>query len=68
MRDWIRVEESMPDRDSKIDTKYDGVYNLRENITFRVDSGGQHHFGGIDEIDGKGSQPATHWRYHNTLG
>jgi len=62
MSGWIDVSKKMPDNDTRVDCKYNGVYNLRKNILFWIDEGGASHFGGFAEIDGKGSQPATHWR------
>ena len=62
LREWISVEDKMPPDDTRVDCKYDGVYDFRENILFWIDQGGAEHFGGFAEIDGKASQPATHWR------
>jgi Protein of unknown function (DUF551) len=61
--DWIRVIDRLPDDDTRINARYLGVYDLRENILFWLDVDGTGHFGGFSEIDGKGSQPATHWQY-----
>jgi len=41
-------------------TRYEGVYGWRL-VTYWIDAGGISHFGMPDEIDGKGSQPATHY-------
>lgn len=59
---WISVEDRLPKDGDTVDAKYDGVYAIRSCITFWNDFGGRKHFGHIDEHDGKGSQPATHWR------
>lgn len=59
--DWIRVRDRLPKDDTRVDCRYIGVYELRKNILFWKD-GVNNHFGGFAEIDGKGSQPATHWR------
>jgi len=61
MSDWISIEDRLPDDDTRVDCKFEGVYELRENILFWVGESGRGHFGGFLEIDGKGSQPATHW-------
>lgn len=58
---WVSVNDRLPPDNTRIDCKYEGVYELRENILFWYDQE-NHHFGGFLEIDGKGSQPATHWR------
>lgn len=65
MTDWIDVNDKMPDDDTRVDAIYKGVYEgatARRNILYWEDEGGNPHFGGFSEIDGKGSQPATHWR------
>lgn len=59
--EWISVWEAMPKPHSKVICKYHGVYDRRE-VTYWED-GVNTHFGLINEPDGKGSQPATHWRY-----
>ena len=61
MEDWIDVNDALPTDDTRVDCKYEGVYALRENVLFWRDTGNAH-FGGFLEPDGKGSQPATHWR------
>ena len=57
---WISCEDSMPRTGEKVVAKYDGVYSDRL-VTFWEDYNLNPHFGRIDEDDGKGSQPATHW-------
>lgn len=59
---WISVETRLPEHDERVACKYEGVYSYRE-VTFWNDSGNHPHFGMINEPDGKGSQPATHWKY-----
>lgn len=59
---WVSVDDHLPDNGDIVDAKYEGVYECRESIVFWVDPGGGHHFGVHCEKDGKGSQPATHWR------
>mgnify|MGYP000869980679 CR=1 FL=1 len=62
---WIDVSFKKPKDDTRVDAMYMGVYqgvNARKNILYWEDEGGTSHFGGFNEIDGKGSQPVTHWR------
>jgi len=60
MSEYISVEECLPIDGQKVVAKFEGVYEGRR-VTFWFDTGGGSHFGAIDELDGKGSQPATHW-------
>ena len=57
---WIRVKDRLPNDGQKVVSAYQGVYDYRI-VTFSKSSGGPPHFGGPMEMDGKGSQPATHW-------
>lgn len=59
---WIPVNRGYPLKGHKVEAKYEGVYDSRI-VTYWEDMGGNSHFGAINEADGKGSQPATHWRY-----
>ena len=65
MSDWIDIKDQKPENDTRVDAMYKGVYEgvwARRNILYWEDENGSSHFGGFAEIDGKGSQPATHWR------
>ena len=67
MSDYISVKDKLPDDDTRVIAKYDGVYSGRgevfnRGVLFWLDECGNPHFGGFAEIDGKGSQPATHWK------
>ena len=67
MSDYISVKDRLPDDDTRVIAKYDGVYSGRgevfnRGVLFWLDEGGNPHFGGFAEIDGRGSQPATHWK------
>jgi len=57
---WINVEDRLPKNGDKVMAKYDGVYTNR-SVVFWFDFNLKTHFGRINEPDGKGSQPATHW-------
>ena len=57
---FYRVSDKLPKDGQRVIAKYAGVYNARI-VTFWKDGGGNNHFGLLNEIDGKGSQPATHW-------
>jgi hypothetical protein len=57
---WISVHSAAPDEGDVVACKYEGVYDFRI-VTFWRDTANRH-FGLPDERDGKGSQPATHWR------
>lgn len=61
MSDWISIDDAMPRTGQKVLAKYEGVYDCRL-VTFWTDYALTPHFGCIDEPDGKGSQPATHWK------
>jgi len=61
MSDYISVKDRLPDDDTRVIAKYDGVYSGR-GVLFWLDECGNPHFGGFAEIDGRGSQPATHWK------
>ncbi len=66
MGDYISINDALPEDGQRVITKYDGVYEDRgayknKGVLFWLDRGSLH-FGGFDEIDGKGSQPATHWK------
>jgi hypothetical protein len=52
--------DRLPDHHQRVIARYDGVYTDRL-VTFWNGERGSYHFGRIDEPDGKGSQPATHW-------
>lgn len=58
---WVKVEDKKPHNGQRIVTKYDGVYTDRVCHFWRG-SAGDEHFGYHNEADGRGSQPATHWR------
>ena len=61
MNDYISIEDKMPRTGQKVLAKFEGVYTDRL-VTFWRDYDMGTHFGRIDEADGKGSQPATHWK------
>ena len=61
MPGWKDAQDQFPHDGQRVHACYPGVYNLRE-VTFWRDGGGNHHFGLINEPDGKGSQPAKYWR------
>lgn len=58
---YISVMEKLPQNGWEVLAKFDGIYFDRE-VTFSYDIGGNYHFGNINEADGRGSQPATHWK------
>jgi hypothetical protein len=60
-REWIKVIDNLPSSGQPVEARYVGVYDYRE-VAFWFDGGGNPHFGLPNEPDGKGSQPATHWR------
>lgn len=61
-RFWIPTEIGFPSKSGAIVlAKYEGVYTARQ-VTFWRDGAGNPHFGLPTELDGRGSQPATHWR------
>jgi hypothetical protein len=65
---WISVEDVLPHDNTRVITRYQGVYDNRgvyrnKGVLFWLDEGGNAHFGGFAEIDGRGSQPATHWMH-----
>lgn len=60
IHDWIPVKERLPQDGQTVMAHYKGVYDYRL-VYFWLDGGNQPHFGGVDEPDGRGSQPATHW-------
>lgn len=59
--EWVSVDDAIPKEGLMVICKYSGVYTDRR-VTFWKDAGGNPHFGLPSEIDGKGSQPATHWK------
>lgn len=59
--EYILIGEKLPDDGEKVLAQFTGIY-LDRKVTYWIDKGGNSHFGAIDELDGKGSQPATHWR------
>ena len=64
MIDWISIKDKKPENYTRVDAMYEGVYEgarIRRNILYWED-GVNSHFGWFSEVDGKGSQPATHWR------
>ena len=61
---YISVNEKLPKTGQKVIAKYEGVYSDRPVVFWRDYNMGTH-FGRIDEPDGKGSQPATHWKEHS---
>lgn len=61
MKSYISVNDELPRQGQKILAKYEGVYTDRV-VYFWRDWELTNHFGRIDEQDGKGSQPATHWK------
>lgn len=50
----------LPQPGQVVEARYEGVYD-RRIVTYWFD-GRNRHFGLPNEPDGKGSQPATHWR------
>lgn len=60
---WTSVKDKLPHHFQRVICKYEGVYDDRI-VTFwnERDSNTGHHFGLHTERDGRGSQPATHWR------
>ena len=58
--EWNSVETSLPRDGQKVFARYEGVYDMRPVTFWRDTSNG--HFGLPTEPDGRGSQPATHWR------
>lgn len=58
--DWISVKDQLPEHGQLVLCKYEGVYDSRR-VTFWRDAV-NNHFGLPSEVDGKGSQPATHWK------
>ncbi|MCF6327570.1 MAG: hypothetical protein L3J21_09810 [Devosiaceae bacterium] len=61
INDWIDVNYQLPKDGDIVDCKFEEVYPMRRNIRFWKD-GVNINFGLLDEHDGKGSRPATHWR------
>lgn len=61
MSEYISVNKILPKNGQKVFAKFEGVYKDRKVVFWR-DSRLIAQFGRIDEPDGKGSQPATHWR------
>ena len=57
---WISVGDSLPIVGQLVYAKSEGVYTDRIVTFWRRAK--WPHFGRLDEHDGKGSQPATHWR------
>ena len=57
---WCEVSSNPPKPDSVVVARWPGVY--QRTVTVWRDAGGNLHFGTPDEPDGKGSQPATHYR------
>lgn len=57
---WVSVKDKLPMESEQVIAHYRGVYH-RRLVIFWTDSGGTPHFGFMNEPDGKGSQPATHW-------
>lgn len=57
---WHNVKHKLPDKGQRVIAIYKGVYRHRI-VTFWIDAGNAWHFGTPEELDGKGSQPATHW-------
>ena len=57
---WISVRERLPKDGQRVISSYAGVYDYRI-VTFWKDGGDNAHFGTSGDLDGKGSQPATHW-------
>ena len=57
---WISVKERLPKDGQRVISSYAGVYDYRI-VTFWKDGGDNAHFGTHNDLDGKGSQPATHW-------
>ena len=57
---WVPVSERLPDENQQVLAKYEG-YAIRL-VVYWIDEDGKGYFGLNDEWDGKGSQPATHWR------
>lgn len=57
---WIKVSERLPESQTIVIALYVGVYSPRICL-FWLDGGKHPHFGAINEPDGRGSQPATHW-------
>jgi len=67
MGQYISVQDRLPELGERVITKYEGVYEDRgayENtgVEYWVDTSKNNHFGGLEELDGRGSQPATHWK------
>lgn len=58
---YFSVDERLPRTGDTVIAKYEGVYTNRKVVFWRDYDMGTH-FGRIDEPDGRGSQPATHWK------
>lgn len=57
---WIRVEDRLPRQYQEVLASYKGVYDYRI-VIFWKEKDGTPHFGAPHSLDGRGSQPATHW-------
>jgi hypothetical protein len=55
------AKKRLPMSGDTVIARYEGVYDSRI-VVFWMDRDEFPHFGLPDEADGRGSQPATHWR------